>query len=40
MNGVISTVIIFDERLSMERAAMIAGTLQPNPIMSGMNDLP
>ena len=27
-------------RLSMVRQAMIAGTLQPKPMISGMNDFP
>ena len=27
-------------RLSIVRQAMMAGTLQPKPMMSGMNDLP
>ena len=27
-------------RLSIVRQAMMAGTLQPNPIIIGMNDLP
>ena len=27
-------------RLSIVRVAMTAGTLQPNPITKGMNDLP
>ena len=28
------------DRLSMERVAMMEGTVQPKPITSGMNDLP
>ena len=32
MNGLMSTVMMRFERLSMARAAMMAGTLQPNPI--------
>ena len=40
MNGVMSTVIMRLLRLSMVRVAMMAGTLQPNPMSIGMNDLP
>ena len=40
MKGVISMVISRLLRLSIVRQAMIAGTLQPKPMMSGMNDLP
>ena len=40
MNGVISTVMSRLLRLSIVREAMTAGTLHPNPITSGMNDLP
>ena len=40
MNGVISTVIMRLLRLSMVRVAIMAGTLQPNPMSIGMNDLP
>ena len=29
-----------ERRLSMVRVDMMAGTLQPKPMMSGMNDLP
>ena len=38
--GSTSIVISRDRLLSMVRVAIIAGTLQPNPIISGMNDLP
>ena len=40
MNGSMSIVIRRLEWLSMVRVAMIAGTLHPNPITSGMNDFP
>ena len=40
MNGVMSMVIRLLLRLSMVRQAMIAGTLQPKPMISGMNDFP
>ena len=40
MKGVMSTVISRLLRLSIVRVAMMAGTLQPKPITSGMNDLP
>ena len=40
MNGVTSIVIMRLLWLSMVRDAIIAGTLQPNPISMGMNDLP
>ena len=40
MNGSIIIVMILDRRLSMVRVAITAGTLQPKPMMSGMNDLP
>ena len=40
MKGSISIVISLERRLSMVRVAITAGTLQPNPITSGMNDLP
>ena len=40
MKGVISTVMMRLLRLSMVRVAIIAGTLQPNPITMGMNDFP
>ena len=33
-------VMSLDRRLSMVRVAITAGTLQPKPMMSGMNDLP
>ena len=37
-----STIIVInrERRLSMVRVAITAGTLQPKPMMSGMNDLP
>ena len=38
MKGVISTVMMRLLRLSMVRVAMMAGTLQPNPMTMGMND--
>ena len=40
MNGMMAMVISRLFRLSMERVAMMAGTLQPKPITMGMNDLP
>ena len=40
MKGVMSTVMSLLERLSIVRVAIMAGTLQPKPITSGMNDLP
>ena len=40
MKGRMSMVMSRDRRLSMVRVAMTAGTLQPNPMTSGMNDLP
>ena len=40
MNGAIITVRIRSRRFSSVRVAMIAGTLQPKPTISGMNDLP
>ena len=40
MNGMMAMVIILLFRLSMARVAMIAGTLQPNPMTIGMKDLP
>ena len=40
MNGMISMVISRSFLLSSVRVAMMAGTLQPKPISSGMNDLP
>ena len=40
IKGVISIVIIRSRRLSMILVAIIAGTLQPNPMKSGMKDLP
>lgn len=38
--GLMSMVMSRLERLSMERVAIMEGTVQPNPITSGMNDLP
>ena len=35
-----SIVMSLDFRLSRVRVAIIAGTLQPNPMTRGMNDLP
>lgn len=40
MNGMIRMVISRLLKLSIVRVAMMAGTLQPNPMTSGMNDLP
>ena len=40
MKGRIIIVMSRERRLSMVRVAMTAGTLQPKPMMSGMNDLP
>src|SRR5690554_35805 len=40
MNGTINIVIMRLLLLSIVRVAIIAGTLQPNPIISGMKDLP
>ena len=40
MNGSIIIVMSRERRLSMVRVAITAGTLQPKPITSGMNDLP
>ncbi len=40
MKGTMNMVIIRLLRLSMVRVAMMAGTLQPKPMMRGMNDLP
>ena len=40
LNGFIKIVIRRLERLSIARDAIIAGTLQPNPMISGMKDLP
>ena len=40
IKGVTRMVMSLLLRLSMVRAAIMAGTLQPKPIMSGMNDLP
>ena len=38
--GRMSMVTKRERRLSMVRVAMMAGTLQPNPMMSGIKDLP
>ncbi len=40
MKGLTSMVMRRLDLLSMMRVDMIAGTLQPKPITSGMNDLP
>ena len=40
IRGSMSIVMSRERRLSIVRVAITAGTLQPNPIMSGMNDLP
>ena len=40
MSGKMSMVTMRERRLSMVRVAIIAGTLQPKPMMSGINDLP
>ena len=40
MNGVMRMVIRRLLRLSIVRQAMMAGTLQPKPMIIGMNDLP
>ena len=40
MKGFMSMVISRLERLSIDRQAMIEGTVQPKPMTSGMNDLP
>ena len=40
MNGLIRIVINRLDLLSMIRVYMMAGTLQPKPITSGMNDFP
>ena len=40
MNGVIIMVRIRSFRLSSVRVAIMAGTLQPNPITNGINDFP
>ena len=40
IKGNTSIVISRERRLSTVRVAMTAGTLQPNPMTSGMNDLP
>ena len=40
MNGTTSMVTSLLRLLSMVRVAMMAGTLQPKPMMRGMKDLP
>ena len=40
MNGFINIVMMRLERLSIERDAMMDGTVHPNPITNGMNDFP
>ena len=40
INGMIRIVMILLFGLSMVLAAITAGTLQPNPMIIGMNDLP
>ena len=40
MKGRIIIVMSRERRLSMVRVAMTAGTLQPKPMISGMNDFP
>ena len=40
MNGAIAIVIRRSRRCSSVRVAMMAGTLQPKPTMSGTKDLP
>ena len=40
ISGRMSIVIRRERRLSMVRVAMTAGTLQPKPMIRGMNDLP
>ena len=40
MSGNMSIVMSRERRLSIVRVAITAGTLHPNPIISGMNDLP
>ena len=40
MKGIMAMVISRLLRLSIALVAMIAGTLHPNPITMGMNDLP
>ena len=40
INGIISIVISLLLRLSMVLVAIIAGTLQPKPIIIGINDFP
>ena len=40
MNGIMAIVMSLLFRLSMERVAIIAGTLQPKPITIGIKDFP
>ena len=40
INGLIRMVMMRDDRLSIVREAITAGTLQPKPMTSGMNYLP
>ena len=40
IKGLMSIVMMRLLRLSMVRVAIMAGTLQPNPIINGMNDFP
>ena len=40
ISGTRSIVTRRERRLSTVRVAMMAGTLQPKPMMSGMKDLP
>ena len=40
MNGMMAMVIMRLFLLSIARVAMMAGTLQPNPMTIGMKDLP
>ncbi|MBA7554505.1 hypothetical protein ES705_47126 [subsurface metagenome] len=40
MNGLIRIVSSLLLRFSIERVAIIAGTLHPNPMISGINDFP
>ena len=40
MNGLMRMVMMRLERLSIERDAIMEGTVQPKPITRGMNDLP
>ena len=40
MKGLMRMVMMRLERLSMLRLDIMAGTLHPNPMTNGMNDLP